>query len=58
MKKKFLFFVGDVISGVGFWPFWLRLPGPGHQSLDGIFDSNFYWKLGKNMSLLSLSSAY
>jgi len=34
MKKKFLvlgsgFFVGDVISRVGFWPFWLRLPGPG-----------------------------
>jgi len=35
MKKIFLvlgfgFFVGDIISGVGFWPFWLRLlvPGP------------------------------
>jgi len=22
-------FVGDVITRVGFWPFWLRLPGPG-----------------------------
>jgi len=21
--------VGDVVSGVGFWAFWLRLPGPG-----------------------------
>jgi len=21
--------VGDVLSGQGFWPFWLRLPGPG-----------------------------
>ena len=21
--------MSDVISGVGFWPFWLRLPGPG-----------------------------
>jgi len=33
MKKKtffgFVFFVGHVISGVGFWPFWLRLPDPG-----------------------------
>jgi len=33
MKNFFLvlgfrFFVGD-LSGVGFWPFWLRLPGPG-----------------------------
>jgi len=32
-EKQFLglcfsFFVGDVISGVAFWPFWLRLPGP------------------------------
>jgi len=25
------FFVGDTISGVGFKPFWLRLPGPGPQ---------------------------
>jgi len=20
--------VGDVIRGISFWPFWLRLPGP------------------------------
>jgi len=25
----FRFFVGDVISGVGFWSFWFRLPGSG-----------------------------
>jgi len=32
MKTKFLgfrFILGDVISGVGFWSFWLRLLGPG-----------------------------
>jgi len=37
---KFLilfFFVGYVISGIGFRPFWLKLPGPGPQLLDGIF---------------------
>jgi len=29
--------MGDVISGVGFQPFWLRLPSPGgYQLLDGI----------------------
>jgi len=33
-KKKLLGFefcysVGDAVSGVGFWPFWLRLPGSG-----------------------------
>jgi len=27
--KKVFFFVCDVISVVGFWPFYLRLPGPG-----------------------------
>ena len=21
--------MGDIVSGTGFWPFWLRLPGPG-----------------------------
>jgi len=31
----FVFFVGDVISGAGFWPFWLRLPGSEPQLLDG-----------------------
>jgi len=34
MKKKFLvqgfgFVVSDVVSGVGFWLFWLRLPSLG-----------------------------
>jgi len=33
--------VGDVVSGVGFRPFWLRLPVCGHQAHDGIFDSRF-----------------
>jgi len=47
MKKKcfgFHFLVGDVISGVGSttMPFWLRLPGPGPQLLDGIFGSSCY----------------
>ena len=50
---EFQFFVGDIINGVSFRPFWLRLPGPGHQPLDGIFDSSFYWKLGYNVNLLS-----
>jgi len=31
------FFVGDIIDGVSFQPFWLRLPGPGPQLLNGIF---------------------
>jgi len=30
----FDFFVGDVISGIGFRPFWLRLPGSGIQPLN------------------------
>jgi len=29
--------MGDVTSGIGFWPFWLRLHDPGPQSLDGNF---------------------
>jgi len=33
----FAFFVGDFISGVGFKPFWPRLPGPGPQPQDGCF---------------------
>jgi len=28
----FQFFVGDIVSGVGFRPFWPRLPGPGCQA--------------------------
>jgi len=27
---KFWIFVSDVISGIGFRPFWPRLPGPRH----------------------------
>jgi len=34
---RFCFFVGDVVSEVGFKSFWLRLPGPEPQPLDGIF---------------------
>ena len=33
--------MGAVIDGVGFRPFWLRLPGAGPYSLDGLFDSSF-----------------
>jgi len=32
IKKEFFglgFIMSDVISGIGFWPFWLRLPGLG-----------------------------
>jgi len=36
-KFGFLFFVGEGISRVGFWPFWLGLPGPGPQRPEGIF---------------------
>jgi len=35
------FFVGEVINRVGFRQFWLRLPGPAHQPLDGIIWFNF-----------------
>ena len=46
MKNKlesfgFCFFVGDVISGIGFKTSWLTLPGPGPQPLDIIFLLNF-----------------
>jgi len=30
----FQVFVGDVISGIDFKPFWLRLPGPECEPLD------------------------
>jgi len=36
MKEEFFdcsFFVGDIVSGVGFWLFWLWLPGPGPNGL-------------------------
>ena len=36
---RFWIFVGDIISGIGFRPFCLRLPGP--QPLDGIFWPKF-----------------
>jgi len=36
------FFVGAVIDGVGFRPLWLRLPGAGPYSLDGIFWLKFF----------------
>jgi len=26
---EFCFFMDDVISGVGFWQFWFKLPDPG-----------------------------
>jgi len=29
------FSVRNVIRGVGFWPFWLSLPGPGPNPLNG-----------------------
>jgi len=54
----FSFFVSDLISGVDIWPFWLRLPGPGHQPQEEVFCSSFCWKLGWNPSLLSLWSAF
>jgi len=46
MKKKFLvldfrFFVGDVISGEGFWLFWLRLPALGPDARWKYFDQVF-----------------
>ena len=50
----FRFFVGDVISEVGFRPFWLRLPGCEQQPLERIFNSSFYWKLSYNLGLLRL----
>jgi len=33
-KFGFGFFVSDVVSGLGFWSLWLRLPGLGHKLLD------------------------
>jgi len=36
MSQRKKQFVGDVISGVGVWLFWLRLSGTGPQLLDGI----------------------
>jgi len=35
LKNNLGFLVSDIISGVDFWLFWLRLPGPGPKPLDG-----------------------
>jgi len=43
--KKNLFscvFMSGIISGVGFWPFWLRLPTPGPNCKVEVFCSSFY----------------
>jgi len=45
-KKQFFvlgfrFYVGDIISEVDIWPFWLRLPGPWAQPLDGSISPKF-----------------
>jgi len=37
LQLKKVLSVDDVISGVGFRTFWVRLPGPRCQPLDGIF---------------------
>jgi len=37
---------GDVMTGIGFRPFWLRLPGSEPQPPDKFFDLIFYWKPG------------
>jgi len=42
----FKIFVGEVLSGVGFWPFWIRLFGLGPTCKRKVFRSGFYWKLG------------
>jgi len=34
--------VSDVTSEVDFWPFWLRLLGPGTKPLDGGISLNFF----------------
>jgi len=44
--------VSDVTSEVGFWPFWLMLPGLRRNYYTEVFCSNFHWKLGYNLSLL------
>jgi len=39
----FRVFVSDVISGVGFWPVWLRF-GPGPKPLDGNISLTFLFE--------------
>jgi len=48
MKKilGFRCFVSDIISGLDFRPFWLKLPGPGPNPKMEVFQSSFLWKLG------------
>jgi len=36
--------VGDIRTGAGFRPLWLRLPRPGCQLQEGNFWLKFYWK--------------
>jgi len=50
MKKKYLILgfglsVSDVTSEIGFWQFWLMLPGLGPNSQMEVFHSSFHWKL-------------
>ena len=58
--KKILGFGFQVFCGLchkwgRFRPFWLRSSGPGGANHKvEIFHSSFYWKLGKNLNLLSL----
>jgi len=33
----FHFFVSDIVSGEGFWKFWIRLLSPGPKPVDGSF---------------------
>jgi len=59
MKKNFLVsgfrvFVSDVTSDVGFWQFWLMLPGLVPNRYAEEFRSSFHWKLSWNPILLSL----
>jgi len=46
VKKFFLgFFVGDVLSEVGYWSFWLMLPDLGPNCSTAAFRSSFHGKL-------------
>jgi len=36
--------LSDIISGEGFWPFWLRLPGPGPKLLVGSISLKFVFQ--------------
>jgi len=37
--------VNDVINDVGFYPFWLMLPGLGPNHYTEVFRWSFHWKL-------------